>query len=75
MFWLRNKKNSFQLRSLIWGPGSNVKVPTDNELNYGYNGLRLFSLFSFKMYIMGVCKNPLGETLLLCTHKIYYGWK
>ena len=21
MFWLRNKKNNFQLRSLIWGPG------------------------------------------------------
>ena len=20
MFWLRNKKNNFQLRSLIWGP-------------------------------------------------------
>ena len=21
MFWLRNKKNNFQLRTLIWGPG------------------------------------------------------
>ena len=21
MFWLRNKKNKFQLRTLIWGPG------------------------------------------------------
>ena len=22
MFWLRNKKNNFQLRTLIWGPGN-----------------------------------------------------
>ena len=22
MFWLRNKKNNFQLRTLIWRPGS-----------------------------------------------------
>ena len=21
MFWLRNKKNNFQLHTLIWGPG------------------------------------------------------
>ena len=26
MFWLRNKKNSFQLHTLIWGPG-----PQDRE--------------------------------------------
>ena len=26
MFWLRNNKNNFQLRTLIWGPGSGPKV-------------------------------------------------
>ena len=27
MFWLRNKKNNFQLRTLIWGP-ENTKILT-----------------------------------------------
>ena len=26
MFWLRNNKNNFQLRTLIWGPGPGPKV-------------------------------------------------
>ena len=25
MFWLRNKKNNFQLRTLIWGPPLSLK--------------------------------------------------
>ena len=26
IFWLRNKKNNFQLRTLIWGPGNNSEI-------------------------------------------------
>ena len=26
MFWLRDKKNNFQLQTLIWGPGLNGTV-------------------------------------------------
>ena len=27
MFWLRNKKNNFQLHTLIWGPDLKLKHP------------------------------------------------
>ena len=29
MFWLRNKKNNFQLRTLIWGPDNASKMGPD----------------------------------------------
>ena len=39
MFWLRNKKNNFQLRTLIWGPDV-----TAGQLNANY-GPKLMSEF------------------------------
>ena len=27
MFWMRNKKNNFQLRTLIWGPVTFMSLP------------------------------------------------
>ena len=41
MFWLRNKKNNFQLRTLIWGPGKGSKIL------YAFH-----SLFSIKMLVI-----------------------
>ena len=41
MFWLRNKKKNFQLRTLIWGPGKGSKI---------LNAFLL--LFSIKMLII-----------------------
>ena len=36
MFWLGNKKNNFQLRTVIWGPGANKNsiVKPDSWLNH-----------------------------------------
>ena len=34
MFWLRNKKNNFQLRTLVWGPVS---------LSHSYKNMKSFS--------------------------------
>ena len=37
MFWLRNKKNNFQLHTLIWGPGyENVVNVLDISLHIQY---------------------------------------
>ena len=40
MFWLRNKKNNFQLHTLIWGPVSSGTI----GLIFGLT-LHLFSFF------------------------------
>ena len=34
MFWLRNKKNNFQLRTLIWGP---VTPPPQKKTKTGFS--------------------------------------
>ena len=34
MFWLRNKKNNFKLRTLIWGPDYNLHVTDTNVSSY-----------------------------------------
>ena len=38
MFWLRNKKNNFQLRTLIWGHDYIFKRDISNTMAFG-NGL------------------------------------
>ena len=38
MFWLRNKKNNFQLRTLIWGSDYIFKRDISNTMAFG-NGL------------------------------------
>ena len=32
MFWLRNKKNNFQLHSLIWGPELSTNLSYDTKM-------------------------------------------
>ena len=34
MFWLRNKKNNFQLHTLIWGPDKNREKHTHKKNGY-----------------------------------------
>ena len=42
MFWLRNKKNNFQLHTLIWGPG-NMKI-MHILLFFEYDQNKLFAM-------------------------------
>ena len=57
MFWLRNKKNNFQLHTFILGPG--VPIPL----------VQVFIIFYFstKAYVVGTEKNRLTKTVPLST--------
>ena len=57
MFWLRNKKNNLQLRTLIWGPGYNVTHAFTKKLLSGGN---LFKYIVTVWDLVGIncmCKN------------------
>ena len=43
MFWWRNKKNNFQLRTLIWGAVLDTKILTKQDYNISNNSLFLLA--------------------------------
>ena len=60
MFCLRNKENSFQLRTLIWGPGSVgskqlLKLGTLTAIIVGVDNLNCHQPKGSKTFIMILC--------------------
>ena len=48
MLWLRNKKNNFQLRTLIWGPDVVIKLsvsPHEQLYTYVFMVMNSFSVY------------------------------
>ena len=60
MFWMRNKKNNFQLRSLIWGPDIDVSFVlqycmTIKNICWKKDQLYFFKSMDFIQGIIFVC--------------------
>ena len=57
MFWLRNKKNNFQLLTLIWGPASVYKQISEETTIVMNNGKRVKLLVMEARFIQAsLCK-------------------
>ena len=48
MFWLRNKKNNFQLRTLIWGPERVLMMSSCRDLELALQNMVQTSFLSEK---------------------------
>ena len=57
MFWLRNKKNNFQLRTIFWGPAPLVEGCKTDGLGHNHN-------FMLKNFVsLDLCRYiPMGES-------------